>query len=376
VVNRWFVAGAVVAASSLALLLVVACEPSLDETTYAVTSPRVLAVRSVSQVVVLDGGSEAGIAEAVPGGAANAGGEVTLSALYVGPDGGIDAGLFDWAFCIARNPLANLGPVSPLCAQRSGPSTVFQEVGTSSSVTAVVPTNACNNFGPDVPMVVVTPDAGDGGGQSPGRPVDPDSTGGYYQPVRLAAGDQIAQAFVRVNCGNPPGATPAQLGALSTFETVANTNPAIKSTMIILPDGSDGGMLNPEETGKRNPVVVSQPVTFSANWDGCPPDASICTGSQTYALLDPLTFEVVYPQEQMRVSWFSTAGTFTNDTTAPDGAAAVGPSMSADNSWTPPATPTPPQQPAHMWVVLRDNRGGVGWQSYVFDVNVMKPDGG
>jgi len=369
VVSRWFFAGVTgVTAAVLAWLLVVACEPSLNETTYAVTSPRVLAVLAVSPQVVGDGGSDATIAEAVPGGAANAGGEVTLSALYVGPDGGIDAGPFDWAFCVARNPLANLGPVSPLCAQRSGPPTVFQEVGASSAVTAVVPTNACNNFGPDVPMVVVTPDSG-GAAQSPGRPVDPDSTGGYYQPVRFAAGDQIAQAFVRINCGNPPGATPAQLGPLSTFATVANTNPAIESVTIILADGRDGGMLYAEETGKTNPPVsVSQQLTLSANWKGCLADASICTGSQTYALLDPLTFEVVYPQEQMRVSWFSTAGTFANDTTAPDGAAAVGQSASADNSWTAPAIP-PPQKKVYMWVVLRDNRGGVGWQSYVFDVN-------
>jgi hypothetical protein len=374
VVSRWFIAGAAVAAVSLAWLLVVACEPSLNETTYAVTSPRVLAVRSVSQVVadsgaVGDGGVPT-IAEAVPGGAANAGGEVTLSALYVGPvgpDGGIAAGgPFDWAFCIARNPLANLGPVSPLCAQRSGPPTVFQEVGASSAVTAAVPTNACNNFGPDVPMVVVTPDAGDGGGQSPGRPVDPDSTGGYYQPVRLAAGDQIAQAFVRINCGNPPGATPEQLGALSTFATVANTNPEIESVVINLPDG---GMvaLTEEAPGKTNPVSVSQQLALSANWEACPADASVCTGSQTYALLDPLTFEVVHPQEQMRASWFSTAGAFANDTTAPDGAVAVGQSTPtyADNSWTAPATP----QKVYMWVVLRDNRGGVGWASYVFDVS-------
>lgn len=361
-VSRWFFAGVTgVTAAVLAWLLVVACEPSLNETTYAVTSPRVLAVLAVSSQVVGDGGSDATIAEAVPGGAANAGGEVTLSALYVGPDGGIDAGTFDWAFCVARNPLANLGPVSPLCAQRSGPPTVFQEVGASSSVTAVVPTNACNNFGPDVPMVVVT---ADGGAQSPGRPVDPDSTGGYYQPVRFAAGDQIAQAFVRINCGNPPGATPAQLGPLSTFATVANTNPAIESVKFNL---TDGGMATLKEEGQgTNPFSVFQEFMLHAYWDMCPPDASTCTGSQTYALLDPLTFQVVHPQEQMRASWFSTAGTFANDTTAPDGAAAV--DQHADNSWTAPATP----QKVYVWVVLRDNRGGVGWKSYVFDV----PDGG
>jgi hypothetical protein len=80
-----------------------------------------------------------------------------------------------------------------------------------------------------------------------------------------------------------------------------------------------------------------------------------------------LTFEVVHPQEQMRASWFSTAGTFANDTTAPDGAVAVGQSTPtyAENSWTAPATP----QKVYMWVVLRDNRGGVGWASYVFDVS-------
>jgi hypothetical protein len=353
VVNRWVLA--IFAATVLTVLLVVACEPSLNDTTFEVTSPRVLAVRSE---VLGDGGvptdiDGATIAEAIPGNPANGGGAVTLTALYVGPDGGI-AGPFDWAFCVARNPLANLEPVSPTCDQASGPVTVFQEIGASPTVTALVPGNGCNNFGPEAPLILA-PDGGEDGGEQ-GRPVDPDSTGGYYQPVRLVAGDQIAQAFIRINCGTA-GATPEQMGALSTPATVANTNPVIESVVDL---AEDGGKLFEH-------VTVSQPFNLRANWAPCSTDDATCTGSQQYALLDPLTFEVAYPYEQMRVSWFSTAGTFANDTTAPDGGAMQsGPTPTyADNSWTAPDAP----QTVHMWVVLRDDRGGVGWASYVFEVN-------
>jgi hypothetical protein len=354
VVSRWFLA--VPAVAMLAWVLVVACEPSLNETTFGVASPRILAVRSE---LVGDGGAPTDFAEVND--QSGAGGSVSLTALYVGANGPIDGGPFDWAFCLARNPLANLGPVNPSCAQASGPASVFQELNVgnprASSVTALIPANGCNNFGPEVPMIVIS-DAGDGG-QSPGRPVDPDSTGGYYQPVRLVAGDQIAMAFVRIYCGPPPGATSSQQGPLATPATVANSNPAINSVV----DLTNGSSALHEEGQGTNSVTASKELDLRANWATCDPDASTCTGSQQYALLDPLTFDVVQVHEQMRVSWFSTAGTFTNDTTAPDGGSTV---AYADNTWTAPTTAQ--AAPVYMWVVLRDDRGGVGWVSYVFNV--------
>ena len=308
----------------IALLLVAGCEPNLDQRTFAVTSPRVLAVRSDP-------------AEAAPGAT------VTLSTLYVGPDGGASAGPFDWAFCDDRNPLANLGPVSPACAAATG--SVFVELGTSPSQGGAMPAEACRDFGPDVPPAET--------GDPPGRPVDPDSTGGYYQPVRLVAGDQIAIGLVRITC-DVPGATPDQLTALAASDH-PNTNPQIDGvsdatlgTLVLAGSGT-------------NKVSSSQRLELRATWASCDPSATSCTGSEGYALLDAQTHQVVHAREQMRVSWLATAGTFDSDRT---GRGATDPTPYTDDGWT---APTAPGQ-AWIWVVLRDDRGGVGWRSYTFDV--------
>ena len=61
------------------------------------------------------------------------------------------------------------------------------------------------------------------------------------------------------------------------------------------------------------------------------------------------------------MSWFASGGTFDNDST---GRAATDPTPSTDDGWTAPAT----AGTVHVWVVLRDDRGGVGWMSYVLSV--------
>jgi hypothetical protein len=59
----------------------------------------------------------------------------------------------------------------------------------------------------------------------------------------------------------------------------------------------------------------------------------------------------------MRVSWFATLGAFRDDHTGrPEEEFAL---TSSDNAWTAPAA----AGPVFMWVVLRDARGGVDWQS-------------
>jgi hypothetical protein len=58
----------------------------------------------------------------------------------------------------------------------------------------------------------------------------------------------------------------------------------------------------------------------------------------------------------MRVSWFSTAGTFASDRT---GRAADDRATFTDNAWTAPEE----VRTVHLFAVLRDDRGGVTWST-------------
>ena len=314
-------------ALALALAAVLGCEPNLDQRTFAVSSPRVLAVRSDP-------------AEAPPGGT------VALSTLYVSANGPMSSGPFDWAFCDDRNPLTNLGPVSPACAEPTGD--VFVELGDDAGASGAVPLDACRQFGPDVPSAQPN--------EPPGRPVDPDSTGGYYQPVRLVAGTETAVGLVRITC-DVPGATPDQLSDLAAHDH-PNQNPAIDAVS----DPTLGALV--AQGQGTNTVSPSQRLDLRASWASCDPDATSCTGSEGYALLDPQTHQVVDAREEMRVSWFATGGTFDNDRTGRDATDAT---PYTDNGWTAPQV----AGTVWVWVVLRDDRGGVGWQSYVFAVKAQ-----
>ncbi len=64
----------------------------------------------------------------------------------------------------------------------------------------------------------------------------------------------------------------------------------------------------------------------------------------------------------MRVSWVATGGAFDDDTT---GRAPTDATPYTDDGWTAPSTPGT----VHVWAVLRDDRGGIGWRSYVIDVH-------
>jgi hypothetical protein len=59
----------------------------------------------------------------------------------------------------------------------------------------------------------------------------------------------------------------------------------------------------------------------------------------------------------MRVSWYSTAGSFTDDRT---GRAETDLLTTTDNIWTAPGT----AGTVMMWAVLRDSRGGLAWKSF------------
>jgi hypothetical protein len=71
--------------------------------------------------------------------------------------------------------------------------------------------------------------------------------------------------------------------------------------------------------------------------------------AESYEFYDPLTNVITRRNEQLRVAWFVNAGDLRDPESAPDG------SNQAKNVWHAPAEPAI----THLWLVLRDDRGGV-----------------
>jgi hypothetical protein len=343
-----------------AVVLVASCQPSLDQAVSIVTSTRVLAVRAEP-------------AENT----ANPQGMPTFKALVGGPRGDEAHATIAWAFCNARKPLAQLGPVNPECVQQSTGGD-FVSLGTGLEVTGTIPDVACRNFGPNPPMGME--------GGLPGRPVDPDPTGGYYQPVQVVAssadGESVAVFRTRLSCGLAGGSGDQQAEFGHGYHI--NVNPEVAALKIV---GTGATTLAPHTGNATNPVKVAQSVTLEVSWAACPltdvcgdgvcgPDESAtacaadcmplkgCTGAERYVNLDLVKNMIVAQRERISVSWFATAGSFANDTTGRD---STDTASTSDNVWTAPSQP-PQQNPVILWVVLEDDRGGVGWAEYAFEV--------
>jgi hypothetical protein len=266
---------------------------------------------------------------------------------------------------------------------------------------AAVPVDSCRVFGPFPPEPLP--------GEPPSRPADPDTTGGYYQPVRLlvptSGGDAYSVGVTRLDCGII-GATQEQSAEYNKRHT-PNANPEISSvaleranganeTLSVAPgspselsdggadavvtsldaggDGSlpDSGAAGATDAGTlpRIAVTPGEQVTFHAKWASCPapcsnascPSPTACSGSEAYVDLDLSAHRLVDRRESIRVSWFATDGTFDHDRTGRSEAEATTPNT--DNAWTAPSAPAD----VHMWLVIRDDRGGVGFSTYVIHV--------
>jgi hypothetical protein len=347
--------------SALPLLLLVACKPNLDQTVSVIGAPTVLAVRTDPP-------------EGAPGDT------VQFTALFVDSTGDIPQATIDWDFCSARNPLANLGPVNPKCLEASG--SWLTPIGVGLQVSGKLPADGCRQFGPDVPEPMP--------GQPAGRPVDPDSTGGYYQPVRYVApgktGVFVGIAESRLTCSLAGAFGNVVVDFAARYH--GNTNPAVASLLLSLTDnpaaGSPVGSGGGGDAGAATMVRAGARTTLRASWTTCPltdvcgdhvcgPDETLktcpadctkpvgCTGAERFAAFDLGSQSIVDQREAMAVAWFATDGSFDNDRT---GRASTDDTDSTDNAWTAPGK----AGPVHMWVVLRDNRGGVGWADYVIDV--------
>jgi hypothetical protein len=167
----------------------------------------------------------------------------------------------------------------------------------------------------------------------------------------LAAGES------RIICGLPG----ASSDTLAQFKMAykPNQNPELTGV------SAGGTMLLPDDgKGPGLSVPHGSPLTLTASWPSCPAAPMHGCGAEPYVLYDPATQKVTPVTEVLTVSWFTTAGSFAANGTSPDGDPAS--STTSTNTWTPPATATPD---VFVWVVLRDDRGGVTWQGYRFQVS-------
>jgi hypothetical protein len=67
-------------------------------------------------------------------------------------------------------------------------------------------------------------------------------------------------------------------------------------------------------------------------------------------------------REAIAVAWYATSGAFDVDRSGRAGDDTV---TTSDNGWQAPSA----GGSAIMWVVLRDERGGVGWEQYAIDIH-------
>lgn len=333
----------------------VGCQPDLGATSSTVVGLRFLAVSAEPP-------------EAMPNT------PVSYAALVVDGAGEQTDLPIDWAFCNAQKPLSDQGDVSAQCFTLAAD--YLAPLGVGATAMGALPTSACNLFGPDAPPAVAD--------EPPGRPADPDLTGGYYQPVRLLlqtdAQTLLAAGESRILCGLP-GATAETLQAFKQHYRV-NTNPVLESVSLVATDVS---ALTPDDgasPGAR--VKAGQKVVFRAAWPDCPTVAACgdgfcspgeelascpddcttpvpCGGAEPFAFYDPQTREVTSRREAMTVSWFSTAGEFDQDR---GGRSEQELERTTDNGWKAPSQPGPVQ----IWAVLRDNRAGVSWKRFRIDV--------
>ena len=284
-------------------LLLPACEPDLGERESRITTPRILGIRGEP-------------AEA------KAGEAVAYTLLVASPEGPIVTPLASWAWCATPKSLLENGAVSRACSG-SGVRPIAEG---PPSVETPIPADACALFGPEVTSADL-------------RPRDADITGGFYQPLRVtlfATGVGVAFGLQRVRCALS-GVSAAETGELST-RYVQNVNPVLSFF-----GGSVAGA----------PVVLAEiprgaSVDLRVAWER----------TETYVVFDRSVGRVIERREAMRASWFSTRGDFGTDRTGRDEAELE---TFTDNTWTAP----PEASTSHLFVVLRDARGGVAFGTYM-----------
>lgn len=341
---------------ALPLAALSGCVPTFDDNLPLIDKPTLLAIQAEP-------------AEAAPGK------EVRLTALIGTPELDGRTPALRWGLCIARKPLTELGPVNSVCIQ--APNSAEKDLidlGSGATVTATLPMDACRLFGPSLPEAM--------NGEPAGRPVDPDPTGGFYQPVSSTLVDSgvTSMGSVRIFC--PPSGLDQEQAAAFNASYRNNQSPSIDQ----LSARTSGGEILPiPAEPDALSVVPNQVLHFQALWHTCPHSAVCgdgvcgagedktncaddctapkgCTGAEDYAWFDPDSRAVQPRHESIRVSWFSTAGHFESAVTGRDEAEYD--QIATEDAWTAPAT----AGDVRVWAVIRDSRGGQTFRSFLVAV--------
>lgn len=282
-----------------AIAIAPSCKPDFPERDSLVTEERVLAVQAEP-------------AEAKPGTT------VSYALLVASPTGTVQNAGADWAFCTTPTSLTENDSVSPDCLKDG-----VSEIGSAGEQTsAATPGDACSIFGPDTPPGQI-------------RPRDADSTGGFFQPVRAEIGSVVAFGFERITCDLPNA--PAAVTIDFNQRYVANRNPAPP----LVTASVDGASVD------FGSIPASARVTLRATWTA--------DDAESYVVYDAASVSVVDARESIRVSWFATVGSFDSDRTGRD---ANDTATFTENGWAAPSSGV-----VHLWVVMRDGRGGVSFTS-------------
>jgi hypothetical protein len=304
------------------LLAFAACAPDLNVKASRVVQTRVVAVRATP-------------AEARPGE------NVTWQAIVVSPLPAPPAPQIDWAFCnVPRSPSDPI-TVSNVCLAPIDPnaSTVTQIQGASGySAQGQIPIDACRTIGPELPPTDMM--------GNPQRPPDADITGGYQLPVRLVLSDQTGvdisfdRQRVRCNLANAPSSAASEY----QMRYVANQNPAI--TSLAFADAPPA----PTDGSARFAAPRGRTYTIRVSWDA--------SSVESYVLFDPATRSIKERSESLEIGWFTNGGSFERDRTTPDDPTSSSNELTIDEDVGAPLT---------VWIILRDERGGVGFTSLVLE---------
>ena len=306
------------AGRSSALLLAAAtsgCLPDFVDDTTHVGGPRVLAIRSTP-------------AEA------REGDPVTLEALVAAPSDSASP-LVTWSLCVDRKTLSELGPVSTRCLASPAPGDdIAKSLDSTPPVTASLPSDACQLFGPERPEPKP--------GQPSGRPVDPDVTGGFYQPVLAWLGPTPVLGGVRLQCPLT-GASPEDTRDFNAGYHV-NTNPAPLALEAVRSDGTSEVLSD----GAAHAFAPGEDVQLRVTLPACDADAEACGGAENYVVYDALSRAIVPRTEAIVLSWYATDGAFAEPRSEATPADAGG--LVADETWTLPKR----SGLATVWAVARD----------------------
>lgn len=192
-----------------------------------------------------------------------------------------------------------------------------------------IPTDACHIFGPDVPTTMMD--------EPPGRPVDPDPTNGYYQPMRLLPTDDPTTTIERTHLSYDLTNGTSQDRADFMRRYRANRNPAPSAIDLALPNGT----ISVDAT-QPTPAAISMSagahVTITMHWTECSsaldqlgtdsyPDA------KPYLAYDNARTSLVERHKAIRMSWYTTNGTLDHDQTS---VAASDATTSTDDTWVAP----------------------------------------